>query len=149
NCAFGMVAADVVHEYSHVEPMKFPADIGVINSILVPMGARATERLASEGFSKERTGLDWSVELRYRRQVPQVVTPLCGSPPFTPAAIERLVQDFEELYERRFGRGSAFRAAGVELVNFRLRARGLIDAPILAPETLGGCDPKRAELDRH
>lgn len=148
NCAFGMVAADVVHEYSHIEPMKFPADIGAINSIFQPMAARAATRLRSEGFSTERTKLDFLVELRYRRQVHQIVAPLHGSPPFDAAAIERLVEDFEELYERRFGRGSAFRAAGIELVNFRLRSRGLIEAPVLAPELLGDCDPKHAERDQ-
>ena len=146
NCAFGMVAADVIHEYSRSEPMTLPADVEFINSLLEPMARHAGDRLMNEGFAKDRIRLEFSVELRYRRQVHQVVTPLRGAPPFTASAVDALVKEFEELYERRFGRGSAFRAAGIELVNFRLRARGLIEAPVLTPEKAGGLEPKHAEL---
>jgi len=148
NCAFGMVAADVAHEYSRVEPMTLPVDVTRLNAFLTPMAERATQRLLGEGFAADRIRLDWTVELRYRRQVHQVVTPLRGAPPFDEAAIEALVEEFEELYERRFGRGSAFRAAGVELVNFRLRARGLIDPPVLTPEKTQRADAQHAELGR-
>jgi N-methylhydantoinase A len=146
NCAFGMVASDVIHEYSRAEPMTLPADVALINSLLEPLARRAEDRLMDEGFAKDRIRLEFSVELRYRRQVHQIVTPLRGAPPFTATAIDALVKEFEELYERRFGRGSAFRAAGIELVNFRLRARGLIETPLLTPEKAGGIDPKNAEL---
>jgi N-methylhydantoinase A len=57
NCAFGMVAADVVHEYSRMEPMALPAKLEVINSFLEPMARHAMKRLADEGFAKERTNL--------------------------------------------------------------------------------------------
>jgi N-methylhydantoinase A len=148
NCAFGMVAADVVHEYSRVEPMTLPVQLDVINKFLDPMARHAIARLAAEGFPLKRTNLEWTVELRYRRQVHQVATPLRGHPPFNDASIENLVQEFEELYERRYGRGSAFRAAGIELVTFRLRACGLIDAPVLVAEKLGGINPSIAEMGR-
>jgi N-methylhydantoinase A len=86
--------------------------------------------------------------MRYRRQVHQVATPLRGSIPVTAAALEQLQSDFEKLYEQRYGPGSSYRAAGIELVTFRLKARGLLSRPRMTPETLGPTDPSGAERGR-
>ena len=83
--------------------------------------------------------------MRYRRQVHQVATPLRGALPVTPAALEQLQSDFEKLYEQRYGPGSSYRAAGIELVTFRLKASGLLPRPRIAPELLGSTDPSGAE----
>jgi N-methylhydantoinase A len=80
--------------------------------------------------------------------VHQIVTPLRGSFPVDAAALEALTAGFERLYERRYGAGSAFRAAGVELVTFRVKARGMTRAPALVPQALGDTDPSRAETGR-
>jgi N-methylhydantoinase A len=51
--------------------------------------------------------------------------------------VRRLVDDFEALYERKYGKGSAYREAGIEMTMFRLTARGLMPRPHL-PETPEG-----------
>ncbi len=96
----------------------------------------------------DRVALEWMIEMRYRRQVHQVSTPLRGGPPITLDALEQLQTDFEALYEQRYGPGSSYRAAGIELVTFRLKARGLMPRPRIEPERLGGADPSRAERGR-
>jgi N-methylhydantoinase A len=148
NCAFGMVAADVVHEYSWVEPMVVPFDVGKLNATFEPMARDAAAKLAREGFAGNKIALDCAVELRYRRQVHQIVTPLRGTLPFDKFALDALVVDFEQLYERRYGRGSAFRGAGMEAVIFRIKASGLVEMPTPTPEPLRGPDPSAAEMGR-
>jgi N-methylhydantoinase A len=96
----------------------------------------------------ERIALEWIVEMRYRRQVHRVSTPLRGDLPITAAALDQLQADFEQLYERRYGPGSSYRAAGSELVTFRLKAHGLMQRPQLEPGSLGGMDPSHAERGR-
>ena len=140
-----MVTADVVHEYSSIEPMSVPAGPDAINAIFAPMLKAASAQLAGEGFAKHHTRFEWSVDMRYGRQVHQVMTPLKGNAPFDENAIADMVEEFERLYERRFGKGSAFRAAGIELVRFRLRARGLIDPPRLLAEDSASPDPANAQ----
>jgi len=147
-CAFGMVAADVLHDYSVVRPMPMPAEPSAVDAVLNPMEQRACRQLAAEGFQAGRVALEWFVEMRYRRQVHQISTPLRGTPPITPAALDTLQADFEQLYERRYGPGSSYRAAGIELVAFRLKARGLMRRPQLEPAPLRGCDPAPAERGR-
>lgn len=146
NCAFGMVAADVVHNYVVVQPMSAPAPADAINRILEPMAARALEQLAGEGFAPEGMRLEWAVDLRYRRQVHQVITPLRSGLPLGTEACAALLGDFERLYEERYGRGSAFRAAGIELVSFRLKASGLMARPEAQPEALEGEDASAAQI---
>ena len=124
-CAFGMVASDVLHDYSAARAMPMTMDPEPINAILAPMERHAREQLAAEGFPPERIALEWLVEMRYGRQVHQVGTPLQGGFPVTPAMLGGLQTEFERLYEQRYGRGSSYRAAGIELVMFRLKARGL------------------------
>jgi N-methylhydantoinase A len=134
NCAYGMVAADVVHQYSIVQPMQAPADPQAVNALLAPMEEQARGQLAAEGFEPAAIRLEWSVDLRYRRQVHQVAVPLPAGLPVDEAAGHDLLARFERLYEMRYGRGSAFRAAGIELVAFRLKAVGLMPRPQMPPE---------------
>jgi N-methylhydantoinase A len=144
-CAFGMVASDVLHDYSVTRPIPMPAEPDRIDEVLTPMAERAMRQLADDGFRPEQMALEWLVEMRYGRQVHQVSTPMRGGRPVTAATLEALQSDFEDLYERRYGRGSSYRAAGIELVTFRLKARGLMSRPKLEPVMLGSSDPCRAE----
>jgi len=147
-CAFGMVAAGVLHDYSLVRPMPMPVEPAVVNAVLEPMRERACRQLAVEGFDAGRVALEWIAEMRYRRQVHQVSTPLRGDLPVTTQALELLQGEFEKLYERRYGPGSSYRAAGIELVTFRLKAYGLMRRPRIEPLALGHCDPAHAERGR-
>jgi N-methylhydantoinase A len=144
-CAFGMVAADVLHDRSVVHPLSLPVDAKEVDAVLIPMAERAVAQLAGEGFGNDRIALEWLVEMRYRRQVHQVSTPLRAGPPVTPVALEQLQIDFEKLYEQRYGPGSSYRAAGIELVTFRLKAHGLMPRPRIEPTRLSGTDPSAAE----
>jgi N-methylhydantoinase A len=54
------------------------------------------------------------------------------------------MDDFEALYERKYGRGSAYRDAGMEMTSFRLSARGLMARPIIEKARLGGASPDHA-----
>jgi N-methylhydantoinase A len=144
NCAFGMIAADVVHNYALVQPMPAPAAAEAVGRIFEPMAREARERLAREGFGPEAMKFEWAVDLRYRRQVHQVATPLRGGLPVTEGSAAALLEDFETLYEKRYGRGSAFRAAGIEFVRFRLQASGLMPRPRAVQEASGGPDASRA-----
>ena len=148
NAAFGLLSADIVHEYSVTRTLPAQSPAAEINEIYAPMEARARAQLATEGFADDAIALDRSIDLRYGRQVHEVTTPVrCGGP-LDDAAVGRLAADFEALYERKFGKGSAYRAAGVEMTMFRLSARGLVERPRIEKEPLAGADPGPALIGR-
>lgn len=148
NCAFGLVSADIVHEYTHTATLPADCDPADINAFYAPLIAKAKAQLKDEGFAGDRIALDWSVDLRYARQVHEVTTPVAGRTPLDKASLEQLVSDFEALYERKYGRGSAYREAGVEMTLFRLSARGLLERPEVTPMPLKGADASAALTGR-
>lgn len=144
NCAFGLISADIVHEYSTAQLVKAPADATALDVIYQPMIDAACSQLAVEGFAPDRIALQASVDLRYRHQVHEVTTPLANVESLNGESVDRLVAEFETLYERRFGQGSAYREAGVEMTLFRLTAKGLLEKPNQAPEACGSANSEAA-----
>ena len=148
NAAFGLLSADIVHEYSVTRTLPAQSPAAEINAIYAPMEARARAQLGADGFADDAMALDWSIDLRYGRQVHEVTTQVAGGGPMDDAAVARLAADFEALYERKFGRGSAYRAAGIEMTMFRLSARGLVQRPRIERTALAGADPAAALTGR-
>jgi len=146
NCAFGLVSADIVHEYSVTKTLPVPTPAAEINALYQPMIERAKKELRAEGFADDKIRMDWSVDLRYSRQVHEVTTPVHAARPLDDAGMERLVADFEALYERKYGKGSAYREAGMEMTMFRLSARGLMTRPRIEKEALKGAGAGRARM---
>ena len=68
--------------------------------------------------------------------------------PLDAAGLARLVADFEALYEQRYGKGSAYREAGIEMTMFRLTARGLMSRPRIPVEVEGRADASDALIGR-
>ena len=148
NCAFGLVAADIVHEYSVTKTLAAPAPAAELNALYAPMIERAKASLASEGFGAGRIQLAWSADFRYSRQVHEVTTQVRAATPLDEAGVKRLTDDFEQLYERKYGRGSAYREAGMEMTSFRLTARGLMARPSIEKAQLRGPSPDAARMGR-
>jgi N-methylhydantoinase A len=144
NCAFGLVSADIAHEYSSVQVLPATGSVDAVNRLFEPLIDQALKQLASEGFSRDRVRLEPSIDLRYSRQVHEVKTPVRSPLPLTEQSLASVVNDFEALYERKYGKGSAYREAGIEMTQFRLTARGLMDRPELARLPEGGLDSSAA-----
>ncbi len=146
NCAFGMGTSNVVHEYALTETLSVPASADTINQLYQPLMAKALKTLKDEGFSNEEIELRWSVGFRYSRQVHEVMTPVHADVPIDNEGLEHLTEDFEQLYENKYGKGSALREAGIEMTQFRLTASGMIEPPEMKLEATKGEDATDALL---
>ncbi|HUT48816.1 MAG TPA: hydantoinase/oxoprolinase family protein [Alphaproteobacteria bacterium] len=144
NCAFGLVSADIVHEYSLTQTLPAPSPADAINAIYAPLLQQAKDQLAREEFADDQMAFNYAVDLRYGLQVHEVTTTVNGATPFTEATVQQLMDDFEALYERKYGKGSAYRGAGMEMTQFRLSGRGKLDRPDVPRETLEGPDASAA-----
>ena len=148
NCAFGLVSADIVHEYSLTRVLPVPSPPEEINNDLCA-DDRAGTAAAQGGRFRRRQGQARMVDR------PSLLAPSARSDhdgarptPLDEAALTQLVSDFEAQYERKYGKGSAFREAGIEMTMFRLTARGLIERPRLEPLPLSGKDCSHAKIGR-
>ena len=129
--ALGLLAAEVeqIHTRSVLtEVMRLqPARA---HDILQEMRSKARRELLDEGFRPERIELTAFADLRYRRQISELMLPL-STGQFDEAALAGLVEAFHAEHERTYG--YAMREERVELVAFKLRARGHRDDAIQVP----------------
>lgn len=79
--------------------------------------------LEAAGVARKDAILRRSVDLRYRRQTHSFITPIPAGP-ITAEILRGVIEDFERAYEGNYGRGSAFREAGLETTIFRVEAIG-------------------------
>ena len=92
--------------------------------------ARALDRLREEGADLNAVTTSRSVEMRFRFQIHALTIPV-PEEKLDAAAIDALVRRFIDTYEARFGKGSAFTAAGIELTTYRVVASCGVTRPEL------------------
>lgn len=134
NCAFGMTTADVAHEFSVPTAIPLPSASQTIVDAFEPLLKQGKQSLINDDFPSDRMALHCAVGMRYRLQVHELIVPLPEFPVGVDANtldIEKLISDFETQYEQRYGKGSAYREAGIEITQCRVSARGLMPRPKL------------------
>ena len=77
--------------------------------------------------------------MRYRYQVHEINVPIPpGEAPLTEEDLEAVYTRFDGLYEAAYGKGSAYRAAGREIVTLRVTGSGALPKPALRALEGGG-----------
>lgn len=148
NCAFGLASTDVMHDYSTTRTLSAPCPVAEINGIYEPMIKTAKQMLEQEGFPEDKMSFRQSVGFRYAMQVHEIITPVRAPTPLDEEGLEQLINDFEALYENRYGKGSAYRDAGIEMTQFRLSASGMIDRPEFATQPQVACSTDSARIGK-
>lgn len=133
NCAFGLAASDIVHEFTSTRVVELPVDAAELNLWFEPMMVTGEKALREDGFGPGRSRLQRSIGMRYSLQVHELIIPVPGDHPLTDHDVTQLVDAFEAAYEQRYGAGSAHRDAGVEITQFRVAATGVLDRPSMHP----------------
>ncbi len=142
--AFGLITSDIAHEDQITRPMRAPVDPLELRPVFEELERRMLEQLAEEGFEGDRVTLRRSIDMRYRRQVHILTVPVPSEGPITGESLERTIELFERLYEEKYGKESAYREAGIELVSFRVRGSGLVQKPRFHVEGSAGPDASQA-----
>ncbi|MBI4334720.1 MAG: hydantoinase/oxoprolinase family protein [Chloroflexi bacterium] len=132
NGALGLVGSDIVHEYQLFDRCAIPADPTRINSNFQRLEAAGLEQLSSDGVERENVTLERCVYLRYKRQTHELATPVPQKEVLTEQDMAQVYDLFETLYEHEYGKGSAYRDAGMEMVTFEVRAIGRLAKPRMA-----------------
>ena len=122
--AIGMLMADVVKDYSltvmqNQENVTFPSLSGMFNEI----ENRGDKDLQAEGIPKHGILLERYLDMRYEGQSYEIIVP------FDKNYVER----FHKLHEKTYGYRNEDKA--IQIVNIRLRARGIPEKPRFKKET--------------
>lgn len=135
--AFGMLAADVVKDYTLTVMLPGNTPVEDIASRISRMQESARHDIQSEGFTEENTRLESALDMRYQGQSYELTVP------FT----ENFVEDFHESHHRTYGYRHS--EANLEIVNLRVRVTGLVDSPQIVTHPRGPADPSTALIGHH
>jgi N-methylhydantoinase A len=144
--AFGMLAADVRHDYVQTQIAVSDAlDLDRVNATYRDMETQAARQLEKEGFQGERIALMRTADVRYQGQSYELSVPV-PSGGLTAEAVLSLVADFHRSHERAYGYR---RADGkVEFVNLRLVALGKLPPMAIGTRRPGDAGTSRPHTTR-
>ncbi|MBI2848975.1 MAG: hydantoinase/oxoprolinase family protein [Chloroflexi bacterium] len=128
--AFGIAGSDTVRAYIKSEPMVAPFDPGRLNSIFRTLEGMALDDLRKGGASETAATISRSMEMRFRRQTHQLRVPV-PQKDLTGDDLEQLVVRFQDLYEQVYGKGTAYKEAGIEVTTFSVTSTVQIPKPSL------------------
>ena len=117
-------------------------DFKIVADLFRELERQCLGALRSSGVGKSKAELQRSIDMRYRSQTHELIVPVPAGR-ITARTIRSIVGDFEKTYEAVYGRGAGFRAAGIELVTFRVAGIGRTAKPKIAgPKAAGKPKPK-------
>ncbi len=130
--ALGMLAANVVKDYTHTVMLPGQVSWSDLQARMEPLLRRGLQEIYCEGFSDEKILLEPALDMRYRGQSYELTIPFS----------ENFSADFHEAHRQTYG--YARREADLEIVNLRLRATGVVVAPQITAHPPGEADPAQA-----
>jgi N-methylhydantoinase A len=133
--AYGALSCDLHRAYELSDLMRTPANFKKASDhlevdrcnrnfeALEQQGHEFLEEASEGGVLGDRAGMNFRryVDVRYRRQVHELLIPVPAGP-LSAESIDAIVAAFEEKYEELYGKGAAYREAGVEFTTFRVDA---------------------------
>jgi N-methylhydantoinase A len=147
--AYGLATSDVVHEDQVTRPMRAPGDVAAIAETYRGLREKVVAQLREDGFGDDAISLTHSLDLSYRRQVHIITVPLevPEGGDVDEDVIERGIDRFEAMYREKYGPGSGYRDAGVELVTYRVRGSGALARLPEPVAEAAGADPSAALVE--
>jgi len=126
--AFGTLCADVLHVYEKSELLAEPFDVRRMNEIFTELEGQGDRQLADDGIKPEKRKFQRFVEMKYKMQIHQIVVPV-PSGELAETDVKHVTDRFEKIYEGLYGKGAAYREAGIEIGLFRVNALGDMKKP--------------------
>jgi len=132
--AFGMLAAEVVKDYTQTVMLPGDTPYTDIESLLKPLAGRGRQEVETEGVPENRIRVERYLDMRYRGQSYELIVPFG----------ETFVTSFHQQHQHTYGYAQT--NTPIEIVNLRLRAVGQIDPPSLPASEFSESDPSPALL---
>ena len=124
--SFGLLVADVEHHFVRTHFKTFEEiDLPTLAGLVEGMWEEGRRQLRLEGFDDSRHEFITQADMKYEGQVSDL-TVAVPSGPITQATLDALAENFDSEHEQSFGYRTD---VGYQLVNIRVIARGLPDAP--------------------
>jgi N-methylhydantoinase A len=143
--AFGAASSDIVHVFQRWGVLELPVPGAEIEAIFAGLEEAARRRFEAEDVPLDDVVLRRSVRMRFSMQIHDVEVPV-PSGAVDDSSVAALEHDFEVIHDQLFGKGSGFRAGGIDFTAFQLRATARTTKPDLVPEAADSGDHERRRI---
>src|SRR5581483_10134587 len=130
--AYGIGVSDAKRVAVASDPMREPFDLGRWRARFDELRDSLVAELEEQRLPVERLTLSRFVDLQLSGQVHAVRVPIEDGDLEADDGGERVIERFVELYEEKYGRGTAYRRAGVEAITFTVEATSVLPIPTAA-----------------
>jgi N-methylhydantoinase A len=137
--AFGMLASDIVKDYSQTIMLPGLTPAAALQNFLTPLLSRARLDLLAEGLPEDRITLQPQLDMRYQGQSYELTVPWLSPE-------QDFLEGFASIHHSTYGYLLA--STPIEIVNLRLHAVGHIPPIPLPAHPFTTPDPQPALLDR-
>jgi len=143
--ALGMLAADVMKDYSLTVMMRLPdvVDDATVRQVALhfrTLAQRGWTEILTEGLPKDQVQVHTALDMRYVGQSFELTVP------FDDTATGDLKGRFHAAHRERYGYSQPDEP--VEIVNLRLKMLGPVQRPTFPQEPLGPADPSTAVVEQ-
>jgi N-methylhydantoinase A len=130
-----MLMADIIKDYSLTVMLnQFNADAERVSELFHSIENKGTQDLISEGTEERNVILERYLDMRYEGQSYEIIVPFNDD----------FIEAFHGLHEKKYGYRNQDKT--VEIVNLRLRARGVPDKPTFEKSRLSSEKPDHEAL---
>ncbi len=120
--AFGIAGAEPLVVEEVAERMSNPISPGQVTAAFERLEAEARGRMERQGIAAERLTVSRHADMRYSLQVNELEVDAPDGT-YDDALVEELVDRFEREYDRVYGEGTGYAAAGFTITGLRVRCR--------------------------
>ncbi len=131
--ALGIQSADLLHVYEKAELLIAPFAPERMNTIFADLEEKGRTQLREDGIADADMRFLRTVDMKFRLQIHRVEVPVSDGTLQAEDATQ-LMQTFADKYDALYGKGSAFKDAGMEIGVFRVAAIGTIQRPALSQQ---------------
>jgi N-methylhydantoinase A len=142
--AFGIGMSDVKRVALVSDPSRAPFDLARWQARFDELERRLEADFEGERLPTGSLHVERFVELQFRGQVHAVRVPVGPEDLTAGDGGEGVIDRFTDLYEGKYGRGSAYREAGVEAMTFAVEGVAPLPLPEAKPLPDEGADPSAA-----
>lgn len=141
--AWGIAVSDLVYLRQTSDPMIEPFDVARLTKIYDELEREVRDGLRLGGVENGAVTMLRYIDMRYRGQIHEVRVPVPVKT-LNNDDLKQIHATFEEIYNRKYGEGAAYRQAGIEARTYQVRGLGHISQPAWVRQIPGDSDPAAA-----
>lgn len=145
--ALGLAIADLLHTHMLFDYNKLPMDVGRVNKNFKLLEERAWADLEKDGVSEADKRINYFLTMKYGLQIHEIRVPVPRKK-YSERDIEELNQVFDATYERLYGKGSGYPAAGRIVTQFIIQGFGRVSKLSMFKHELRGANASGALMGR-